>query len=484
MGYGLASLASRLIPRRPQEEDQSAGLTLTPRPIPVDAEEAPTASRLIPRSGLAKGVEEQFRLVPRSELAAAPAPEPLPLAPRAPRDMEEYLSSPTSRYSQPVPPTVSSIDPSGHGSEAAPSFEPRYTDPGRAPTPPLRAYSQSYGRYQDESARLPSERDYIEANRPHGFKQRLMQDLKLGGKFLVQSGLNPVVAAEGLAIGALDRDAYNRYSYRTDVEPRSIQRQQRYLGDASRELGMTNIVDDNRRADEQMRLNADWHQTQVQGHNQEWQERLQEKTLNDWMARNPGVPIPRQIAEQVGHSYLAGYTPPAKRSGAGGRTPHVLFNAKTGEVGVVTYDENDTPTLTKPQGGQMQPTPDTGADTTVTTQDEYGYPGGETPEQYAERTQTYLTHIDSLVARGEMLPKDGEDLKNQWRRENAPRKTGERRLTSKTGGRLTPRSQVQSGASGKTKLSADQVRQYADANGWTPERAASYLRSTGKYIVP
>src|ERR1041384_7343640 len=36
----------------------------------------------------------------------------------------------------------------------------------------------------------------------------------------------------------------------------------------------------------------------------------------------------------------------------------------------------------------------------------------------------------------------------------------------------------------KTRLSAGQVSDYAKANGWTPEQAASYLRSTGKYIVP
>lgn len=229
----------------------------------------------------------------------------------------------------------------------------------------------AYGRYEDERASLPTEQQYLEAHRPHGLGGRVGSALKLAGRLLVQSSLNPIVAAEGLAIGGLDKDANARFSYRHDVEPRSVARQQRHLSDAGRELGMTNLIDDNARADEQLQMAGEQHaagqarQAQIDAeHSQEWQERLQEKTLNDWMARNPGVPIPTQMAERSGHPYLAGYVPPAKKS-VNARTPQVRYNEKTGQVGVVTFDEHDNPTLLTPgadgswsPSSGMQPTPD------------------------------------------------------------------------------------------------------------------------------
>ena len=200
----------------------------------------------------------------------------------------------------------------------------------------------------------PTRDEYLEQNRPHGIGRRVLSGLKLGGKLLVASGLNPIAAAEGIGIGLADRDANARFTYNTDIEPR----QRRLLSNANQEMGLANTVEDNRRAEDLGRQTADWHRTQVEGQQREWKERLQEKTLNDWMARNPGMPIPRQIAEQVGHPYLSGYTPPARKTGTGrGPAPHVLFNEKTGEVGVVVYDDDGNPSMVKPQGGQMTPSP-------------------------------------------------------------------------------------------------------------------------------
>jgi hypothetical protein len=84
---------------------------------------------------------------------------------------------------------------------------------------------------------------------------------------------------------------------------------------------MQNTVEDNDRAQQQMELNNAWHQLQTQGHNDQEREKLQEKLLNDWQTRNPGVAIPKQIADETGHPYLSGYVTPA-HSAAKSATPH------------------------------------------------------------------------------------------------------------------------------------------------------------------
>ena len=107
-----------------------------------------------------------------------------------------------------------------------------------APAPPLRSYSRSYGRYEDEREALPTEEAYVQQRTPRGVKQRVLSSLKLGGKFLVHSGLNPLAALEGAVIGAADKNSNARFDYRTQVEPRSFQRQKQYLGQAQDELGL------------------------------------------------------------------------------------------------------------------------------------------------------------------------------------------------------------------------------------------------------
>lgn len=72
------------------------------------------------------------------------------------------------------PPAAVSVDPSavpsyeGMAPDGVPTLAPPGESAGRAPRPPLRSVSDSFGRFQDERNALPSERQFIEQRRPKG----------------------------------------------------------------------------------------------------------------------------------------------------------------------------------------------------------------------------------------------------------------------------------------------------------------------------
>lgn len=276
------------------------------------------------------------------EIPLAPLPEPArPAAPLTPIERmnmtDEQLMA---THTQPLDETY-----------ATRPNDPGYVQLGRV--------APSYKDYRAEKERLPTEAEYVQSHTPHGFWQRTRGVLGAAGKALVRGG--PVAALASTVANAIDPTIGAKVDYRQEVEPRSYARQQRLLGQAGAELSLSDRMLDNDRAERAMELQEGYRRDALNERNREWRERLQEKTLNDWMARNPGVAIPRSVAQQTGHPELAGYVPPARKT-AQGRTPHVLFNERTGEVGVVTYDDNDQPTLVKPQGGQMMPSPSTDKD--------------------------------------------------------------------------------------------------------------------------
>src|SRR5262249_14517402 len=114
--------------------------------------------------------------------------------------------------------------------------------------------SPSYARYNQ----MPNQDEYIAEHKPQGFLGRLGAAMKLGGKMLVASGLNPVYGLEGVAIGALDKNAPARYDYATQVDPR----RRALLSQAGAEIGLNEQVQNQNAREEQMRQNAELHRSQ------------------------------------------------------------------------------------------------------------------------------------------------------------------------------------------------------------------------------
>jgi hypothetical protein len=206
---------------------------------------APPVDRSIKEAATAR------RLTPLAEIKSAAGGSPRYVPPPAPKlDLNAAVENmPRSMLS-----TRGDDLTAGAENMRPPSDPTNLRDPLGAE---MERLSPSYSDYQAERDRLPTEQEYLDQNEPQGFGGRLLSAAKLGGKFLVASGLNPIVALEGLAIGAADKDANARYTYRTDIEPRSVERQRRQLSFAGNELGMANTIEDNRRANEQIEFDRD-----------------------------------------------------------------------------------------------------------------------------------------------------------------------------------------------------------------------------------
>lgn len=496
-------------------------------------------------TGAGAALYEAFRRRPQSgeDQHASPGYDELDASPEAPMGTIQTMARAMPQPRQPQIPQIAASESPATGAFDTPTGETRprrvlsaasaslpaqpresyLSTRALSPRPPVTPTVRAYGKYEDEAAALPTEQQYIEQHQPHGALARLASALKLAGRTLVSSGLNPIYAAEGLGIGLIDKNANAREMYRDYVEPRSVDRQRRHLSMANAELGMQNTRADNARADEQLQMSGEQHaagldiqRATLQDRERQWTERLQEKTLNDWMLRNAGRPIPRSIAASSGHPELEGYVPPQKV--ANGPQPHFQYNQATGETAVVESDGNGGWKITRPQGEAMQPTPER-----PTREPLEDYKAKVGPEAYGAKSWNDLidnpaygpAYQQALESAKAMTSSGGDPVKMlntligggriklpprqitvyEYAKQN-PHPLQSAAVAARNGEqrnrRLSPRSSstTPSATAANKTFTADQLRKYVDATppnaqGRKPtiDEARTFLRSKG-YIVP
>lgn len=354
----------------------------------------------------------------------ATAPAAPPSQPAQPRDFESYMSAPGAPPATSPPAARFQAPGEQLGRDAGPATEyaPATNvarSAGRAPLTPLRTQSRYYAQAEDENKRLGTKDEYIKAHEPHGVLGRIGAGLKLGGRMLLASGLNPLYAAEGLVIGMADKNSNAREQYTDYEEPQSVRRQSHLMTMAGHDLGMQDRQADNARADEQLDMTREQHQAT--------------------QTRNAAIDAENAATAPYRRKLLTAQTEEAQ-----GKAYHEMHPIAPRVPAVMrqlagTNEWVDFSNPAKPiHTGEFGPTPPGGeTETSVTTEEVHGRPGhpGETDAQFRAREQEYMSNIDSQVARGSMMPKDGEELKNKWREDNKPQKVGEQKTTRK----LTPR---------------------------------------------
>jgi hypothetical protein len=117
--------------------------------------------------------------------------------------------------------------------------------------------SPSYRQYNEAVKKFPTEQEYVEEHRPEGFWNRLWSGVKTFGKGTLITS-NPLGGVIGATMSAFDPDTEAKITYRNIEEPRERNRQNQLMTQVARELGVHNVLDDNRRQDEQLQENRQY----------------------------------------------------------------------------------------------------------------------------------------------------------------------------------------------------------------------------------
>lgn len=471
----------------PMREVLAERLPDTPAPRTYDLPERAVAEPPVPVNRELKERAGAYAEPPRmlSVKEAATVPEPRVLAPPPVREIS--MSGLPERADR-------LVYKNGVSSEMRILPEPvaqRLAAPaGRAPLPPLRAYSPSYGAYEDARDALPTEKRYLEERRPKGFGQRLLSGVKTAGKALLATG-NPLHAITGGVVSAFDPDAEARLTYRAFVEPREQARQGLLLDRAGKELGLRNVIEDNearREALDQQRDNQayardlrereylqgerefrfrvnkfiyDAEQAQRQARTAQEKAEWQQKIDQAQLFLETGTEIPGWLADAVNAPELRGATKDLRER----ETPFSVYEA-----------EADTP-----ETYGVKNWSDLVANPNYQTEYNAAYARAKRISD-AEKGTSYARTPEQVMAEMEeegklKLPPERIPA-SELRRENPS--AVRRRAADLYNQNRQKKPQRRGGRVGsKGSLSARQVDAYAKASGLTTDQAKTYLRSDG-----
>ncbi len=348
-------------------------------------------------------------------LAQAPTPD-TNIAPTDPRALDRIdlpgMSRVPPAQSLPTAPPLANVTPDLSG--APPS------QPGTAgPLPTSGTPNAAYPFTPRPEFHAPHEH-----GQPIGFGQRILHSLKSAGLGFMRGGLGGAVAG-GIG-GAVDPNFYHRAQHYYRDLPLWQQRQQ----------------DEIEQAKTQQTLN-------------ESNARIGNIGIDNDLARQR-FGLDRQNAEELVRHHGALETTAAARAAKVAEKPPIfdasrkaMWDAKSGKwvkaPGAENIPEKDmTPAERahlKLARERLDFEKSKGTDTE--TEDVFGFPpGSESADAHRSRKQEAMTHIDSLIARGDVEPDEGAKMKLSWDNANPPPKpvrVGSRRARAGGGG-ATPSS--------------------------------------------
>jgi hypothetical protein len=194
-----------------------------------------------------------------------------------------------------------------------------------------------------------------------GFGHRLWDAIRLAGAVGQASGGSGAQMLRAFLGGMVKPEAYEAHKFRYEQMPEYYQGRERDIREQAaldqgqlRRIQIDNVITDNERADRAERRIGEEHASGMRIRQQQLDLNTQkalDDELDDWMMRNPGLPIPKELAERVKKPWLSGHTVPARIRAS--RDPNPVFKeAADGALYQLDRETGDWfPTTTK--GGQV-----------------------------------------------------------------------------------------------------------------------------------